>query len=258
MKSTKIQNNQGYSIIIAVLTIGFLLVLTTTTLNLSIQEMFNGKGNQDYMKAYSAAEGWLELALLKIKENGYGYYGELSDAKILWEWTKDPIMSYSFDSRVKSFSWSIEAYQNDIIPLFSIWDSGEIIPATQLLLDAPNDLGWNIIWDNSWLSGIWAINKFTAVWKKELEISWNPDFSFSASQSVQDFISSNSWSYLQLKNSTDTTKDYILSSWDDYITKPRAIITSSAKLWKYTQNLETKLDNTQFLGILEYSIYSWN
>jgi hypothetical protein len=46
----------GYSIIAAVLMIGFLLILTTSTLNLVLQEMQDGKGRQDYMKAYAGAE----------------------------------------------------------------------------------------------------------------------------------------------------------------------------------------------------------
>ena len=58
----------GYSVIAAILMIGFLLVLTTSTLNLVLQEMQDGKGRQDYMKAYAGAEGAMELALLKIKD----------------------------------------------------------------------------------------------------------------------------------------------------------------------------------------------
>jgi hypothetical protein len=48
--------------------VGFLLVLTTSTLNLVLQEMQDGKGRQDYMKAYAGAEGALELALFQIKD----------------------------------------------------------------------------------------------------------------------------------------------------------------------------------------------
>ena len=79
--------------------IGFLLVLTTGTLNLVLQEMQDGKGKQDYLKASAAAEGSLELALLQ---------------------NKDPRISYSFEGRVQTHTGKIDAFETEMIPLFAI------------------------------------------------------------------------------------------------------------------------------------------
>ena len=63
----------GYTIISAIMMVGFLLVLTTGTLNLVLQELQDSRGQQNYIKAYAAAEGAMELGLYRIKERGYGY-----------------------------------------------------------------------------------------------------------------------------------------------------------------------------------------
>jgi hypothetical protein len=260
MKKIQNSSNSGYSIIIAVLMIGFLLVLTTSTLTLVLQEMQDWKGNQDYMKAYSAAEGWLELALLKIKSNWYWYYGELNNSKILGSEAKDPKVSYWFDSKVESYSGTITWFQSDIVPLFWTDDAWIMHSTDSIILSTPSDtLIWNIVGENSWISWTWAITSTKTVWKKEIKtINGNTDFTFTESQSVQDFVASNPESYLIVYNPNNSEISYTLDSGSEAITKPRAVIISSAKVWKYTQNLDTIIDNTEFLGILKYSIYSWN
>ncbi|NDK10174.1 hypothetical protein GW846_05355 [Candidatus Gracilibacteria bacterium] len=260
MKKILTSSPQGYSIIIAVLTIGFLLVLTTSTLTLALQEMQDGKGSQDYMKAYSAAEGGLELALLKIKDNGYGYYGQLNDSKILGGGNKDPKISYDFDSKVESYSGTIDGFQSDIVPLFWTDNSGVMRSTNAITLTSTDsNLIWNIVGEKSGISGIGAITNSTTVGKKEITtVSGNTDFTFTQSQGVQDFVATNPESYLIIYNSGNTEISYTLNSGNEAITKPRALVISSAKVGKYTQNLETVIDNTEFLGILKYSIYSGN
>ncbi|MDA9129457.1 hypothetical protein N9J72_03205, partial [Candidatus Gracilibacteria bacterium] len=76
MKHYTKTGNEGYSIITAIMMIGFLLVLTVSTFNLVLQELNDGKGRENYMKAYAGAEGAMELALLQIKQNGYGFFEE--------------------------------------------------------------------------------------------------------------------------------------------------------------------------------------
>lgn len=83
MRYISSRNLNGYSIILSLVMIGFLLVLTTGTLNLVLQEMQDGKGKQDYLKASAAAEGAMELALSHIKNTGYGYYNILTGATLL-------------------------------------------------------------------------------------------------------------------------------------------------------------------------------
>jgi len=43
---------------------------------------------------------------------------------------------------------------------------------------------------------------------------------------------------------------------DEFLTKPKTNIISSWEIGSYKQNLETKMNNTEFLNILKYSIYS--
>ena len=85
--------------------IGFLLVLTTSTLNLVLQKMKDGQGRQFYLKAYSAAESSLELALLEIKEHGYGYDDDsFVEKEMLGSGNLNPIMSYQFENKNSSVS----------------------------------------------------------------------------------------------------------------------------------------------------------
>jgi hypothetical protein len=63
------KNKKAYSVIIAMLLIGFLLVLTVTVLNLVLKELNDNKAMGNSLKAFAAAETGKELALLKIKDN---------------------------------------------------------------------------------------------------------------------------------------------------------------------------------------------
>lgn len=259
MKYNIAHTQSWYSIIIAILTIGFLLVLTTSTLNLVLQEMQDGKGKQDYMKAYAAAEGWLELAMLQIKDKGYWYFWEIKKEKLLWNSSQDGLISYSFDSKVSTYSWTLDAFQTNIIPLFwidNLWLSQSV---SFVNLNTQVWIIWNIIWESGGISGTWNITSITSVWEKTLKtIAWNTDFQFIENKKVHDFINSNTWSYLMLYNPLSSNISYNIESGNMFFTKPIATISSSAQVSKYVQNLETTIDNTEFLGILKYSIYSWN
>lgn len=245
----------AYSIIVSIIMIGFLLVLTTSTLNLVLQEMQDGRGRQDYMKAYAGAEASLELALLRIKEEGYGYNTPLEDSKILGTEIKEATVWYTFDGKVTSFSWTLDAYETDIIPLFWIDNTEHSI--REASLSAPDSIAWNIVWENGGISGVGSFHPLTETWEKSLiEISGNQDFSFVTDTKVKDFLALHTGSYLVVYNTDLSSKNYTFTS-PEFFTKPRSSIESSAKVGKYTQNLETLVDNTEFLWMLKYSIYSW-
>ena len=257
-------NTQGYSIIAAILMIGFLLVLTTSTLNLVLSEMQDGRGRQNYMKAYAGAEWAMELWLLKIKQHGYGYYGVLSDSDILGGGRKDSSLNYDFEGRVQSFSSSLDAYGVDIIPLFWIDDSDLRHDVNTLHFVWSTDIAWNILGQAGGISWKWNIQNSTPVWIKKFDrVSWAGTGTLSyddISQTVGSFL----WAenYLIIQNTSWASQNYDISiptPWpNEYFTLPKSDIYSTAKLWKYTQNLRTTVDNTEFLWILKYSIYSWN
>ena len=246
----------GYSIIAAVLMVGFLLILTTSTLNLVLQEMQDGKGRQWYLSAYAGAEWALELALLDIKVEGYGYDDDtFLDMETLWSWAKYPKISYEFNSRVESYSGGLDSLEIDIIPLFSSW-APWMREIKNINFSNPD---WKIIWNlitKSWgASWVGSFNMLTEVWEKTL--NGENDFVYNRSEKIQDILSWEDYLVLQ-KLETGWISTYeLIGDWGGF-TLPRAEIFSSARVWKYKQNLKTTVDNTEFLWILRYSVYSWN
>lgn len=252
MKHTFSQHNSGYSIIAAIMMIGFLLILTTSTLNLVLQEMQDGKGRQDYMKAYGAAEWAVEQALYRIKEYGYGYDYKVEDVDTLWSDNKSAKISFDFDSRVSDYSWELEAYGTDIIPLFWIDENGTYYESSDIRLSsAPATMVWNILGDNGWLSWLGDFSSLDTAGHKTLT-----GYGY---MQVGNFLSQPGYEYLILYNPTGSTQSYYLEkqSWEDF-SRPEALIYGNAQVGKYKQNIRTTVDNAEFLWILKYSIYSWN
>jgi len=252
MKINQPTSNWAYSIIAAVLLVGFLLILTTSTLNLVLQEMQDGRGREGYLSAYAGAEWTLELALLDMKREWYWYDDDtFTQKQILWSWSQYPITTYEFNSRVDSYQGSIEPLGIDIIPLFSRWNTG-ITPSTDIdFTITQGDILWNIITKTSWVSGTWSFTQAKNIAEKTLDVSWQ--IWFNAWVPISSILS---WEdYLILQNLSNVTSTYNLTA-NPWFTLPRAEIFSSARVWKYTQNLRTVVDNTEFLWILRYSVYS--
>ncbi|MCH2189275.1 hypothetical protein MK079_05620, partial [Candidatus Gracilibacteria bacterium] len=64
----------AYTIIIALFIMSFLLILTTGVFRLILGELHQNRGSESYLKAFAGAQSGRELALLHIKQNGYGSY----------------------------------------------------------------------------------------------------------------------------------------------------------------------------------------
>lgn len=251
-----------YSIIASILLIGFLLVLASSTLSLVLSEMQDGRGRQDYLKAFYGAEAAQELALLKIKEKWYGYDedGVFIDENILWTANKTPEISFEFVSKVTSYSGTLFPGESQIIPLFWIPESTPLESLESIeFLDNSWNIAWNIIGRNSWKSWQGSFSHAANVIEKKIVenlVSGEKEFQ-EVSQSVWDFLRSNTGSYLLLLNPTNMAASFKLHSSESF-SLPKAKIISSAQVGKYSQNLETSVDNTKFLGILRYSVFSWN
>ncbi len=248
------KNTPWYSTITALLLIGFLLVLTTSTLNLVLQEMQDGRWRQNYMKAYAGAEGAMELWLLKIKQKWYGYWSEIQESEVLWSTKKDAKIDYSYDGRVQSYSGTLAPGKSDIIPLFWIDDSQTYTITDIDFIDKNNILQWNILTEKaSGASGHWSFDEKDRNNIKKLSAG---KFIITP-QSIHQTLLDSSINYLIVLNPTDSDKNFVLSTWwDEYFTTPREILSTSARVWKYRQNIDTTIDNTEFLGISQYSIYS--
>lgn len=252
------KNKKAYSVVVAILMVWFLLVMVIWVYNMIIKELNDNRWMWNYYKTYYWAEAWQELALLKIKEKWYGYYDKIdldvndrsilladnSTDKFLYNWWNDVIISYDLNSKTNSYSWKLNNLEYDIIPLFYLtWSSIEEnkVNNIKLIISSweQSDLVWNILSQSGWISWTWAID---------------------SSSIVDTFLLNNSNNYLIITNWWITGSDiqYTLSSQntEEYFTKPRIEILSSAKIKDYKQNLTTKLDNTEYLWFLKYSIYS--
>lgn len=239
--------------------IWFLLVLTTGSFHLVLQELYDGRGKQNYLKAYAAAEAGLEEALFQIHQYWYGFYQNVQDNDtILWSSPKTASVSYDFEWKVQDYTWELGPSQFDILPLFWIDSLGVIYPLTWnlILSGASSDLVWNIVSRDVWVSGVGDFDSSTKlVSKKELESTWN--FSL-MSDSLDAFLSTPGEKYILLQNTSSIDQSYTLKhTSSEYFTLPRESIVTQGKIGKYTQNIKTELDNTEFLWLLRYSIYSW-
>jgi hypothetical protein len=251
--------HQGYSIIAAVLMIGFLLIVTTSTLNLVLTEMRDGKGRQDYLKALYWAWAAQEIALLQIKNLGYGYDEDswFTNTDILGSTLQDAKIIYSIDSKVQEYIWMLEQWETQIIPLFWIDAWSNVLSINDIDLDVNLwDISWNIIWKDSWESWMNNFSSTTSIKTKTFDPTVQ-EFKINSIWNIWNFLSHNSGSYLVIFNSQLSQAHFTLRSADNF-SLPTASIISSGTVWKYTQSLQTQVDNTEFLGILKYSIYSWN
>jgi len=251
-------NNQGFSIVVAVFMIGFLLVLTTWVFNLVLREMKDNRWAENYLKAYAGAEWAMELWLLNIKKDWYATDTdlELTDSgskSLTFSWSfkqqSDPLISYQTDIAVSSNTGSLQSGETVIIPLFV---NGVGIKHPQLTAGA--DIIWNIIGNWEWMSGSGSFDENTSqVYKQE-------DNTYSSSETIQNFLSKpwNNTSYLMLFNKNWTnSEDYsLVDSAGAKFSKPVWNITSSVTVGRYKQNISTSIDNTEFLKMLKYSVFS--
>lgn len=268
-----IKNKKAFSTILSLLIIGFLLLLTTGVFNLVLRELNDNRWIWNYLRSYSAAEGSQELALLMIKENGYWYYDKIDDninpKSIMlsenpfsspdFKSLRDPIMSYEISSSTDDYSSNIDPLSYKIIPLFVInnsWESKATNLDLVVNLWSWEDLVWNIIWDTSWISWTGSFNA-DALWYHRYLTPWN-NFRFEELK-ISDFLTTYNSNYLVLFNSSNNdTLWFNLKSLNptELFSKPEASIFSSARIWDYKQNLVTNLDNTSYLWMLKYSIFS--
>lgn len=265
-------NNKGwYSIIIAIFVVWFLLVLTTSILKLVLVELNDNRWRYNYLKAFYAAEWAWELAMLNIKEYWYWYYKKVDLASSNWEsnmlsldWNfkgaRDPLISYDLNSKVKIYTWNLPALSYDVIPLFFNEKSNSwrlLDFDLSVSLGNPSNIAWNIISASWWLAGTWLLNSFSIWTLKNLNAS--SDFEINTNENMQNFLNNNLWSfsYLVLFNSSDTVPiEYTLDWKGHYFSKPRTEISVTGKMLNYKQNFNIKYDNTDYLWILKYSIYS--
>lgn len=260
----KLKNtNSGYTILVSLMIIGFLIVLTTWIFSLVLREMNDNRWAANYLKSYGWAEAGMELALLEIKKNWYWVYDKKVDLDILQTPKSKIKFSYDLNSKTNSYDWNLTSFKQVVIPLFYLsWSVEEKL--TNIELDITNNhifldstkMAWNIVSENWdwiwWTSAIWNSVKWNGrdknwffIWNVTINGLW-----------TNAFLNKYDKNYLIVIN-LDTTNNlnFNLRS-SKYFTKPVSKIISSAQIGKYKQNLITTLDNTEFLSILKYSVFS--
>lgn len=263
-----------YTILIVLFVVGFLLVLTSWVFKLVLQELKDNRGRWDYLKAYYWAEAWIEWALYNIKNFEYGYSDaidlERNNRSILlaqdslnqttFNPNKDVLISYDIDTKVQSYSQTLAPGEHTLFPLYYIDTNGVTRKTLDVNLTIPSwtksSLVWNIIgaedgiaWNNEFQnSTLWALKRVDeTTWNLVFERKW-----------VGEFLANSNDNYLLLFNSdpTNSITYQVNSVWSNYFTKPIGDIYASWKIGSYKQNIKLSLDNSEYLNILKYSIFS--
>ena len=263
MKINKDKN--AFSILIAIFMVGFLLVLVIWMFNLMLRDMRDNRWSWNYLKSYAWAEWAMELWLLKIKEKGYWTDEDLpksSSGILSFHPTKnnEPKINYEMLIATKDFSWSLDSWETVIIPLFSntTW-----IKQPEFTDDSWNDIIWNIIGDWEWMSWSGSFDYNKEINYKQ-NISWDPALKIYDNKSIYNFLNkaeispwpNNSKSYLMLFNKWSSTTYHLKTDEWIHFSKPVWTIISSVSVGKFRQNITTDIDNTEFLKMLKYSLYS--
>ncbi len=264
-------NKNWYSVITAIFIIWFLFVLTASILKLVLVELNDNRWRDNYLKAFYAAEASGEYAMLKIKENWYWYYSKMdldksdNESIILsldnvYKWWRDPLIWYDINSKVNKYTWDLPSISHDVIPLFYSDDTISNSAITEMILTVNSwdagSLSWNIVSATWWLSWVWWFSE-TDLWLyKALDWVWN---FVMEDKKIKDFLveNSNNFNYLVLFNSGDSNVINYTLDWKWwFFSRPRTDIQVSGKIWDYKQNLSIKYDNTDYLGLLKYSVFS--
>jgi len=268
------KNNKWYSVIIALFTVWFMLVISTTVFNLVLNETFDTNWLTKYLQAFNWAEWAMELWLLDLKKHSYWYEKQISHSINSWSilladnplnlWLfnkkKDVFISYDLKSRTNNINSIIEPWRYYIVPLFytdNLWNIIKIQNSIDFSVLSWNEsnLWWNIVWNNAWISWVWNFNELS-IWKEKVYNLW--EFNF-WTKVVNDFLASSNDNYLILFNSdpNNNISFNLSTSWVwEFFSNWIVDIISSWEIWDYKQNLRVKIDNWSYLNLLKYSIFS--
>lgn len=233
-----------------------------------LREMNDNHNRADYLKAYYGAESWIEWALLDIKDNTYGYIDTIelnkddNRSRVLakfpfdkWAFNgkRDVLVSYDIDTRTQNYSGSLNPWEHLMLPLYyrdkaGWYDTKDI----SLSINSYNQsIIWNIVGEDFGLSWSGSFDKDTQAYYKTY--SWTLVFS---TINIEDFLSESNKNYLILLNTNPRKVIQYTITWGDFFTKPLGDIYASAMVGETRQNIRLSLDNTAFLSILKYSIFS--
>lgn len=251
------KNNNAYSVVLALLMTSFIIIIVAWVFKLILENMYDTRWMQNYLQAYSAAEGSMELALKKVKDNDFWYeehiFPGLGTKKIseLFKDNKKTLIGYDINSTSSQIlnKW-LDANSYAIYPLLHLnkpkfdvktWDSSSLV--------------WNIIGNATWIS--WT-GWFNNTLSKEIKIlNTSNNFGYDT-KTIKDFLASSTDNYLVLYNAWWNTITYDLKSEDinNNFASENINIIAIWKVWNYKQNLKVELNIANNLNLLKYSILS--
>lgn len=249
-------NKKWYSVIISILMVWFMLILSLWVFSLILKESKDTKMMESYLKAYQAAEWWIELALYEAKTNNYNLDNSKTFELSSWSFfnqISDPEINYKVSSQTRELKdKQIWSWKFHIIPLSNV---------KQLKLTSTNSskLIWNIIWEANWISWVWNINNLTNWTFKTISNTFS--INLDENKNVYNYLSNQPWDKYLILNNLDTAnsiKYNLVSLAAEKFVKDKTEIVSSAEVNWFKQNLRVSIDNLEYLNLLKYSIYSSN
>lgn len=279
------KNQKWFTLLIILGVIGFLLVLLTGIFQIVLFELNDTKNMDYYIKAQSASEAWQEIAMLKLKEEWFGFdvkkwysqegeeiYDKTGESIILsrdpsntqgieFHENKDVFFRYNIDSKTTSYNGMIEPSGFHVIPLFYTdeqWGGRTETPYLTVTAGIADDFVWNILWDETWVSGIGSFDRNTDVKEKVLTSVNNQQNFRLRDTSVQSFLVNNpEKNYLMILNTGTENIEYVMATDNgESFTKPITTVYSSAKIWEIKQNIKLEIDNSKYFDVLKYSLYN--
>ncbi|MCT4617378.1 MAG: hypothetical protein N4A38_04170 [Candidatus Gracilibacteria bacterium] len=248
MKISKnnIKNNGGYSTVLALLLVGFMIIITTGIFNLVMNEMKDTRGMSHYFKAYAGAEAGIELGLLDIKNGEELINIDENNPKsdILDSKTK---VVYNFDG------YTGEYIKNGLKP--GEYALVDLVQAKNPTLVATGQILWNIVGKENGITGKGnSFSPYTNGNKKTLNSSDNFIYD---TQSINGFLNSSIDNYLIVYNPTLFDVNFTLNVGNgEKIYKDTIGLKSSGISGKYKQNLILDINKSGYLNFLKYSIFS--
>jgi hypothetical protein len=292
------KKNKWFSLIIALLITAFLVVLSSWILTLVLQESKNTRLVFNTISTYAWAEWAIEYWLLKQKNHDEWFQDEIvdgvdSDSKLLHENLtssdeKIPDIEYKMETFSKSYRWSVETWDFEIIPLFydewemmqtnskksnKLTSSVPLKKTTSFRLKWDWDFVWNIIWNDAAWDTFWIVWSWTlaaSIWfwfpviegnwifkqvEADTNLWWNVKKLTLWNMSIWTFITTYNSNYLVLFNNTNNTLNYTLES-NEGFALPKSKIVWSAKVWNFRQNLMFEESKNRYFESLKYSIFN--
>lgn len=260
------KNKQWYSVILALLMVGFMVVLTSWVFLLILWENRDTKTMEYSLKAFAGAEGAIELALYQAKTYNYSYSETLKKwdalSQVLYKNTsnflfgKDVDISYELVSTATGIVKSeLKQGEFSIIPLFTYTKDGSEKKAKNIKVSwLTPDVVWNIVGENSgiaWVNDFWNSN----FWDKKTLTSGTVEY---GKEKVETFLFQSNKNYLILHNTSWSDVTYSVTSLNPWelITKDTTFIVGTWDAWGYKQNLRVNIQSGEYLNLLKYSIFS--